>query len=1037
MLLILTVNIRFSYSQGQGFRPGEFYVRLNTTFAVSQKNSSLRPGIPVQDFFSQFAYEFGIQDVKSTFYFSENDALRRTFRIYFRDTARSKIFLRKLKANPLVEYAEFIPEDRFFYTPNDLGPNTTSGNGQWYLYRIRAQQAWDLQRGKSSVIVAVVDDAVQTNHPELKGFCLPGRDVAENTPVPDPPDTSYSHGTHVAGIIAAQTNNLQGIASLAHGVSILPVKITLTGQPKFPTAGYEGISWAVSNSANIINVSWGSENVSFTAQTVIKSAIDAGITVIAAAGNSGNSSVNYPAGYPGVISVSSTTSLDVKATSSNFGTWIDISAPGDKIRSTIPFDKYGFKNGTSFASPLVAALAALIISNKSDITSAEIEGCIKSSADNIDALNPNFVGQLGAGRINAEKALQCVIAKSASYDAGIIAIEKPAPSFCSGKFTPAVRLKNSGTAELNKITINYQVDNLTISTFIWTGNLSPGADTLVYLNEINSTIGKHILKISLSSLVNNNNPDAYSGNNLEAKNFNILSPVGIKLPFTEDFETNSFSSKNWTVENPESFYGWEISSSGGLTPGSRSARLTYFLDEQKGSRDMLITPTLDFSGYSNITMTFRHAYMQRSTGVTDTFIVSISKDCGENWTRLRVFSEIGSRTFATRISQGVFFVPAVSTDWCGASGWAGCSSINLNAWAGIPGIRIKFEGFNSNGNNIYLDNISITGVISNSPPVANFNASGNENICKGQSVKFTNTSLNQPTSLKWSFPGGSPDTSILSQPTVSYATPGNYSVTLTATNQYGSNSITKTNFITVYPQPEINIIAEPDSICRGQSSTLVASGGQNFSWAFSSSLNKQTGDTVIASPTILTTYSVTGYSAEGCPGTANKTVGIYASPGIPVINNNNDSCLLEASTAFSYEWYFNGILLDSSNVGSWQATSTGNYNVRVFNFRGCSSFSAPKKVNCKITGLPKELLPDSGSSEIFPNPAKNRIFIKSKSPILEGIIMNIASQIIPLSIWHAEDCYKSNLPENLNSGMYIIRLRKPEGYSFHRIIIEK
>ena len=132
-----------------------------------------------------------------------------------------------------------------------------------------------------------------------------------------------------------------------------------------------------------------------------------GITFVAAAGNDNTSQVFYPAGYNYVISVASTTSSDSKSSFSNYGTWIDIAAPGSSIYSTIPNNTYGTQSGTSMACPLVAGLCGLLKSYNPALTPDEIENCLDQSADNIDAQNPSYVGDLGAGRINALGALQC------------------------------------------------------------------------------------------------------------------------------------------------------------------------------------------------------------------------------------------------------------------------------------------------------------------------------------------------------------------------------------------------------------------------------------------------------------------------------------------------------------------------------------------------------------------------------------------------------------------------------------------------------
>lgn len=1020
ILLLWILPASLVFGQDHAYTPGQLYVRLKEPYA---NNITYKPSDKVMEVFRPYRVTYKISKVQASFYFSASEELRRTFRVYFDPSVNSAQLIRALVANPAVEYAEKIPQDRFFYTPNDLGSNSSSGTGQWYLYKIRAQQAWDKQRGgRASVKVAVIDDAVQTNHPELEGICLPGRDVAQNIDSPEPPSEAFSHGTHVAGIIGAKTNNGIGIASLAHGVSIIPVKITLNGQPGAPSAGYEGIAWAVSKGADIINISWGSESVSFTAQSVVTNALNAGVIVIAAAGNSGTPAVNYPAGYTGVISVASTTSTDAKAGSSNYGGWIDIAAPGDKIRSIIPFNNYGFKSGTSFAAPLVSALAALILSNDSTLSPSDVEKCILGSADNIDAFNSTLIGQLGAGRINAEKAISCAAARKATCEVGILKVTSPEVTSCNSNFSPGFQVINYGTDTVFSFTVNYQLDNQFPRLFTFKGKIHPGKDSIITLPEMQASIGDHTLRFTVLNSLNGNCPDAYPGNNQISYKFNVLNQLGFALPFTENFESNTFLTNGWTVINPGSAFGWEIAPTAGLTPGSKSARLSYYLDTQKGERDYLITPALNFSGYSAISLSFRHAYASRGILFpSDTFIVSISTDCGISWKRLKVFAETGSKTFSTRIANGLFFSPTVASDWCGATGWAACSTINLNAYLGFTGVRIRFEGFNNTGNNIFLDNISITGTAANLKPDARFSATGNEQVCEGKSIQFTNQSLNQPTFLKWYFEGGSPDSSDLQQPIVSYSTAGNYTVKLIAGNSAGRDTLIKEAFIKVNPSPQITVTANPDSICRGSTSKLIATGGASYAWNQHPSLNTLIKDTVIASPTTTTTYTVQILTAEGCTGSGTVKLFVYPLPPQPVISVETDSCLLIATKGSAYEWFYNGLVIEGFNEQQLQAIRPGNYNVRVFNEKGCAAFSPPFKTSCNTTGISEINTP-----LIYPNPFSEQLIIEDIGSKTFIGLYNLAGAMVKTNFSFQNERMVLSTG-NLPAGIYLLRINNERG----------
>ena len=161
---------------------------------------------------------------------------------------------------------------------------------------------------------------------------------------------------------------------------------------------------------------------------------------VAAAGNDGTNQQFYPAAYTSVVAVSSTTTNDAKSSFSQYGTWVDIAAPGSAIYSTYATSLYSRIQGTSMASPNVAGLLGLMKSYAPNVSNQNLINCLYSSATNIDAVNSGFIGQLGAGRINAYQALLCLQQYNVSVDAGITAVSSPGATVCSGSFTPTVTL---------------------------------------------------------------------------------------------------------------------------------------------------------------------------------------------------------------------------------------------------------------------------------------------------------------------------------------------------------------------------------------------------------------------------------------------------------------------------------------------------------------------------------------------------------------------------------------------------------------------
>jgi gliding motility-associated-like protein len=186
------------------------------------------------------------------------------------------------------------------------------------------------------------------------------------------------------------------------------------------SGAYAGVDYALASGAKIISMSWGGGGYSITYQNLFNYANSIGVTCIAAAGNSNSSVPMYPASYNHVISVGASDPNDLKASFSNFGSTVDVMAPGTGIYSTVPNSTYGFKSGTSMACPLVSGLAALMLAKSPGLSPDDLEACLKSSSDDISSQNPSFNGLIGAGRINAFNALNCVKPINANFTSDVV-----------------------------------------------------------------------------------------------------------------------------------------------------------------------------------------------------------------------------------------------------------------------------------------------------------------------------------------------------------------------------------------------------------------------------------------------------------------------------------------------------------------------------------------------------------------------------------------------------------------------------------------
>ena len=281
---------------------------------------------------------------------------------------------------------------------------------------IDASEAWDLVRGHPDVIATVIDTGADLNHSDLQANILPrGAEDWDFADTNDPsPADSGSHGTHVAGTVAA-VDNTTGVVGVAPGCRIMPLRIDLTAgmnQNRADAINYVA-QQALANPARryVINCSWRMNGDHTGVRTAIQNAVNRNVVVVFAAGNDNqntDTTPQYPGVYPEVISVAALDQQDRKATfptwGSNFGSNVDVSAPGVNIWSTVPTNTYGFKEGTSMAAPHVAGVAVLVWSRNRGLTNQQVRQVIQDTCDNIDAANPGFVGQLGRGRINAFRA---------------------------------------------------------------------------------------------------------------------------------------------------------------------------------------------------------------------------------------------------------------------------------------------------------------------------------------------------------------------------------------------------------------------------------------------------------------------------------------------------------------------------------------------------------------------------------------------------------------------------------------------------------
>jgi serine protease len=418
--------------------------------------------------------------------------------------------LKRTLADPQTDYAELNLIVRAHAEPND-----TFYGSQWHYPAINLPTAWDTTTGSNQVIVAVVDTGVLVNHPDLSNKLVNGFDFISNDArsrdnepgidanPDDPGDLQYGgsssfHGTHVAGTVGATTNNNSGVSGVAWQTRIMPMRaLGKDGGSTFDilqavryAAGLDNTSGTTpANRADIINLSLGTSFSSQSEQDTYTEVIQAGVLVIASAGNDRSSLPSYPAAYDGVVGVSATTITNEIANYSNFGSDIDIAAPGgsnisdlngdginDGVISAMGDDSgariefgYAALSGTSMAAPHVAGVAALMKAVYPTLTPAEFYSALAAGELTDDLGTPGRDDQFGFGLINAQKAVVAAqqLASGQGADPGPI-LAASASTLNYGSFTESLELtlRNIGTGDLN-------ITNVSTSE-PWVGVRAPG-----------------------------------------------------------------------------------------------------------------------------------------------------------------------------------------------------------------------------------------------------------------------------------------------------------------------------------------------------------------------------------------------------------------------------------------------------------------------------------------------------------------------------------------------------------------------------------
>ena len=463
---LITINAQ---TNQKTFIEGTLYLKIknNSSLSVSNFQGKINPNDVY--FLDGLVNKYQIKSVELPFLFSKSDLLQRTLKVKFENIEETNSFLKELKKISELEYVEQAaiyktasvedPDDEYYNKIvegmsgiNQLG----SCNSSWHLEKIHAAEAWAINSGSPNIIVAVLDNAIWTSHPDLAGKIDSEYDLSDwptiNNDANPPIDIdnagryTWSHGTHIAGIIAGSTDNSEGIASIGNQIKIMAIKLSDTLGSGLEILNLpEAIMFAADSGANVINISSFSLTWSQTLLNACNYAYNKGCVIVAAAGNDASTAKYYPAAFENVISVGSTDYNDHISSFSNYGQYVDVYAPGGyattgfsnvlrysilsstyntcgilsdlfdgasggaacySIESVPITGNYDFMFGTSQAAAIVSGVCALVISENAKLSATQIKQIIINSADNITE----------GGRVNAYEALIMAEDTVISYD---------------------------------------------------------------------------------------------------------------------------------------------------------------------------------------------------------------------------------------------------------------------------------------------------------------------------------------------------------------------------------------------------------------------------------------------------------------------------------------------------------------------------------------------------------------------------------------------------------------------------------------------
>ncbi len=837
---------------------------------------------------------------------------------------------------------------------NNDGINTAQYNGQAGS-DMNIFNAWSTTTGTSNIKVAIIDEGVDLDHPDLVDNLLPGFDATGQGSMGGEYGDD-AHGTACAGIVAASGNNNLGGVGVAYNCKIIPIRIAYSAGNNWITYNSwvaNGLNWAWQNgNADILSNSWGGGGASAAINSAINGAINngrggLGSPVLFAAGND-NGDVTYPATYDPTIAVIAMSMCNQRKMpnscdgefwwGSNYGEHGDIAAPGVKIFTTDIAGSNGYSNndfttsfnGTSSACPNAAGVMALILSNDNSLTAQEARFALESTAEKVGGYNytdnvngqPNgtWSPQLGYGRINAVNALNgggTPPPPTASNDAGILDIVTPSGNVCDDVISPEVVLKNYGTSNLTAVSIIYGISGGVTSTYNWNGNLPSNTTATLTLPNITFPNGNHTL--TTTTFNPNYLPDDNPNNDAHTINF---SSGENNLTLTLNFDAQA-SQTSWDIQDGN---GTIIFSGGNY--GNQPSGST--IEENICLQEECYTFNIYDSGGNGMCCDVGDGSYQLTESSSGNIIASGG-----------TFINSESTNFCLPISN----LPTVTVALVGGN--------NVSCNGGDDGwIIVAASG--GNGNYSYMWEHGATGSSAMNLTAGNYSVTATDGISSAElsvyisepspiivEVITTNATGTANGSATAVVSGGNPSytyqwsngaTGII----VNNLAAGNY--TLTVSDIY--NCIVIKSFQIIDDMPTsliINVLDVENVLCNGESSGVIsveAMGGTgNYAYNWS---NGMVGGYIENIPT--GTYTVTATDGN-LSGTKNITITepsplVLTMTSVNVVNGNDGGAIVDVdggTPSYFYLWN-NGAVAPSMH-----GLSAGTYTVTVTDMNGCTA----------------------------------------------------------------------------------------------------